>query len=121
MRKKITWGSPFSWKGPQFHIKLGTLGSPKYYEIGDGGPRFHMKLGTRGPHFGGPHSHMTPVCIYYRRLEGVKFLIRAEVNTHPEVNLHSGILNMGEFNMADRTAGQLESTLRVSKRQCEGF
>ena len=58
--KKITWGSPFSWKGPQFHIKIGTLGSPKYYEIRDGGPRFHMKLGTRGPHFGGPHSHMTP-------------------------------------------------------------
>ena len=56
--KKITWGSPFSWKGPQFHIKIGTLGSPKYYEIRDGGPRFHMKLGTRGPHFGGsPFSH----------------------------------------------------------------
>ena len=58
--KKITWGSPFSWKGPQFHIKLGTLGSPKYYEIGDGGPRFHMKLGTWGPHFGGsPFSYDT--------------------------------------------------------------
>ena len=53
MRKKITWGSPFSWKGPQFNIKLGTLGSPKYYEIGDG-----------GPHFGGsPFSYDTGVKI----------------------------------------------------------
>ena len=44
-------GSPLSWKGPQSHMKVGTLGSPKYYEIGDGGPQFHVKMGTRGPHF----------------------------------------------------------------------
>ena len=24
--KKIVWGSPFSWKGPQSHMKVGTLG-----------------------------------------------------------------------------------------------
>ena len=33
---------------------------------------------------------------------------------HPEVNLHSGDFVWANFNMADRIAGQLESTLHVS-------
>ena len=40
---------------------------------------------------------------------------------HPEVNLHYGNFVWGNFNLADRTAGQLESMLRVSNTGAKDF
>ena len=42
---------------------MGTQGSLKYYENRDPGPHFSMKMGTRGPQFGGPYFHITPVLL----------------------------------------------------------
>ena len=57
----IAGESPFSREGPQYPVKMETRGSPKYYKNRDPDPHFRMKMGTRGPQFGGPHFHMTPV------------------------------------------------------------
>ena len=54
--------------------------------------------------------------------EGPKFLNRAEVNHAPGSYVYTmGILYGVNFNMVDRTAGQLESTLRVLQHPREGF
>ena len=53
--------------------------------------------------------------------EEVKFLIRAEVNHAPEVNLHYGDFVWANSNMADRTGGQLELTVCVSNVGAKGF
>ena len=53
-KRRNCMGSPFSWKGPQSHTNMGTLGSPKYYENGDGSLRSHMKMGTGVPILGVP-------------------------------------------------------------------
>ena len=54
----------------------------------------------------------------YSLHEGVKFLIHAEVNYAPR---SYGDFVCANFNMADRTAGQLESTVRVSKTGVKAF
>ena len=54
--------------------------------------------------------------------EGVNSLTQAEVNHAPGSYVYSmGILYGANFNMADRTAGQLESTLRVSNACAKAF
>ena len=54
--------------------------------------------------------------------EGVNSLTQAEVNHAPGSYVYSmRILYGANFNMADRTAGQLESTLRVSNACAKAF
>ena len=58
----------------------------------------------------------------YSLHEGVNSLTQAEVNHTPGSYVYSmGILYGANFNMADRTAGQLESTLRVSNACAKAF
>ena len=58
----------------------------------------------------------------YSLHEGVNSLTQAEVNHAPGSYVYSmGILYRANFNMADRTAGQLESTLRVSNACAKAF
>ena len=54
--------------------------------------------------------------------EGVNSLTHAEVNHAPGSYVYSmGILYGANFNMADKTAGQLESALRVSNACAKAF
>ena len=54
--------------------------------------------------------------------KGYNSLTRAEVNHAPRSYVYTmGILYGANFNMADRTAGQLESTLRVSNACAKAF
>ena len=54
--------------------------------------------------------------------KGYNSLIHAEVNDAPGSYVYSmGILYGANFNMADRTAGQLESALRVSNACAKAF
>ena len=54
--------------------------------------------------------------------EGVNSLTQAEVNHAPGSYVYSmGISYGANFNMADRTAGQVESTLRVSNACAKAF
>ena len=58
----------------------------------------------------------------YSLHEGVNSLTHAEVNRAPGSYVYSmGILYGANFNMADRTAGQLESVLRVSNACAKAF
>ena len=73
---------------------------------------------------GGGGSEMAPPKKPRKRVsvctKGSNFLC-AEVNHHPEVNLHYGDFVWANSNMADRTGGQLESTVRVSNVGAKGF
>ena len=53
--------------------------------------------------------------------KGSNFLFAQKWITHPEVNLHYGDFVWPNSNMADRTGGQLESTVRVSNVGAKGF
>ena len=72
-----------------------------------------------------PAFTMTPLywpLVSYSLHEGVNSLTQAEVNHAPGSYVYSmGILYGANFNMADRTAGQLESTLRVSNACAKAF
>ena len=57
-----------------------------------------------------------PVCT-----KGSNFLFVRKWITHPEVNLHYRDFVWANSNMADRTGGQLESTVRVSNVGAKGF
>ena len=58
----------------------------------------------------------------YSLHEGGNSLTCAEVNHAPGSYVYTmGILYGANFNMADRTAGQLESTLRVSNACAKAF
>ena len=55
-------------------------------------------------------------------MKGYNSLTHAEVNHAPGSYVYSmGILYGANFNMADRTAGQLESALRVSNACAKAF
>ena len=63
------------------------------------------------------HTTHNTVCT-----KGYNSLTRAEVNHAPGSYVYTmGILYGANFNMADRTAGQLESTLRVSNACAKAF